>query len=99
MSFISRLPRGVKIAAVAIFAPLAPLVLAIVASLIGDAAGCSVHEGGPSPCLILGVDVGDALYSMFVAAWLSFLILPFASLVLLGGVILTVYDILQKRKR
>ena len=54
----------------------APLLSVIAAASIAEAAGCTIHEGAPHPCLVLGVDLGSSLYGMFVAGWLSFLTLP-----------------------
>lgn len=99
MSFISRAPRGIKINGAAILTALALLALAIAASLIGDAAGSSVHEGGATPCMIAGVDAGGTLNTMFTAGWLSFLILPFASLVIVIGLEIEPFDVMKARRR
>ncbi|MET0314580.1 MAG: hypothetical protein ABW275_09325, partial [Hansschlegelia sp.] len=48
-----------------------PLILALGASVIADAAGCRLDEGGVYPCVISGVDIGDTLAVMFVMGWLS----------------------------
>lgn len=55
------------------FAPL----LGIIASVgIASGLGCHVDEGGQHPCLIGGVDIGDALHTAFVSMWLIFLTWP-----------------------
>ncbi|MFN0024190.1 MAG: hypothetical protein ACKVS5_09860 [Parvularculaceae bacterium] len=99
MSFLDRIPRGFKIIGIAVLVPLAPLGLAVTASLIGDAAGCAVNEGGASECRIGGVDVGESLYALFTAGWLGILLLPFSALAVLAGIGITALDFFNRKRR
>lgn len=67
---------------------LAPVLSVILSSLIAEARGCALHEGGISPCTLAGQDIGPALYAMFVAGWLLFLTWPLV-LVGLGMIVVT----------
>ena len=61
-----------------------PLLLPLVASGVANLAGCQVHEGGPSPCLILGMEFGELFAFLAVLPWLSFATLPIAAVVIVA---------------
>ena len=54
----------------------APLLSAFLAGGIASALGCTLNEGGVSPCLFMGTDIGETLTVMFVLGWLAFETLP-----------------------
>lgn len=54
-----------------------PFLSPIIASSLAEAHGCRLHEGFPTPCIILGMDWGDTLYAMGVLGWLMLASLPF----------------------
>jgi hypothetical protein len=54
----------------------APLISAFVAGGIANALGCTLNEGGVSPCPFMGTDIGETLVVMFVLGWLAFVTLP-----------------------
>ena len=62
-------------AAIALLA-LSPLLIAFAASSAAERLGCGLNEGDPRPCFFHGKDIGGALYTMFVMAWLSVGSLP-----------------------
>ncbi|MFM9977429.1 MAG: hypothetical protein ACKVOP_05200 [Sphingomonadaceae bacterium] len=55
---------------------IAPIAIAIATQLLGDAFGCSTNASGANPCLIGGVDIGDALYTGFMMGFLTILTAP-----------------------
>lgn len=58
------------------FVSFAPLVAMLTGSGVASALGCSIDEGSTHPCLLAGVDLGDALYNLFVCGWLVLLTWP-----------------------
>ncbi|QDY68687.1 hypothetical protein [Qingshengfaniella alkalisoli] len=60
------------VTALFLLAGLAPLISAFTAAMIAGSFGCRLDEGNAHPCVILGHDWGDLLYSMGVAFWLFF---------------------------
>jgi hypothetical protein len=65
---------------VALVAGLAPGVSLLIASAVAAAAGCTLHEGFASPCPVLGVDLGGALYVLFASGWFLLVTMPLAVL-------------------
>jgi hypothetical protein len=53
--------------------PVLATVAAIMLASIGD---CQLDEGSVHPCIIAGVDIGEALYSMGVSFWFALATLP-----------------------
>lgn len=62
----------------------APMLSVLISSSIASLSGCRVHEGGPTPCYVLGMDIGEPLAIMFVAGWLMLVSWPFLIAGLLG---------------
>ena len=61
----------------------APVISVVVASLLAEANGCTLHEGYSNPCVIWGADRADLLYTMFVAGWFGLVTLPAGAIALL----------------
>jgi len=59
---------------------LGPLLIALGAGAFASLNGCTLHEGFSNPCVFLGVDWGDTLYSMGVMGWITILSVPVALL-------------------
>jgi hypothetical protein len=57
-----------------------PFISVIAASAIASAAGAELHESHPNPCVVWGVDIGPALYRMFVAGWFCLVTFPLGAL-------------------
>jgi hypothetical protein len=64
-----------------------PLLSAILAETIASTHGCRVDEGSVHRCIVLGRDVGDTLYSMFVAFWFAIFTVPLGVLGCVGWLI------------
>jgi hypothetical protein len=60
-----------------------PLLLSLSAGAFANLNGCTLHEGFANPCVFLGVDWGDTLYSLGVMGWGTLLTLPVAFFFLL----------------
>ena len=59
---------------------LLPLMSLLLAGAIASSLGCSVNEGGVTPCPFWGGDLGEMLLTMLVLGWLGFATLPFGGL-------------------
>ncbi|MDZ7627567.1 MAG: hypothetical protein U5J99_04055 [Parvularculaceae bacterium] len=92
-----RIPRGLAIAGMSFLVAAAPIGIAIGADALGAALGCEVNEGGASPCLVAGADIGGILASAFVLGWLTILVLPFAGIGVLVGLLIAVLDATRKQ--
>lgn len=77
---------------------LAPVASPLLAVAIASARGCRLNEGSVNSCVILGVDWGEALYTMFVLGWLALATLPFAALVALGWLALELTRLYLRRR-
>lgn len=64
----------------------APIFSVIWSALFSGAFGCTLNEGDVHPCVVAGVDYGDALYQGFVAGWLMLIVWPLALIVLVGWI-------------
>jgi hypothetical protein len=53
-----------------------PVILSLLAGMIASANGCTLNEGTKHACVVLGVDIGGALYAMGLAIWFSVATLP-----------------------
>lgn len=53
-----------------------PFLGMLLSTFIAERAGCELNEGGVSPCVVLGVDLGGTLYFFFVLTWLALVTLP-----------------------
>lgn len=72
--------RPLLVATIVIWLPVILLTIAILVSSIAD---CRLDEGSAHPCVILGVDLGNLLYSFAVSGWLMLATLPFMALTVL----------------
>lgn len=83
----SRLRRPVGVMTVYLLIGLytvAPLLSVLAALAIASATGSQLDEGGPHPAVVFGIDIGHALYTMFVLGWLSFFTIPTGLLALVA---------------
>jgi Phospholipase_D-nuclease N-terminal len=79
-------------ASIALFT-IAPLLSVLIASAIAWATGSKLDEGNAHPCVILGIDIGDLLYCMFVSGWFMLATIPLG---LLATAFFTIYWIIRK---
>jgi len=66
---------AVILVAIVLFAA-APLLSVIFTSVVAEANGCVVNEGGVHPCLVLGLDIGGLLYFTGVMGWFMLVTIP-----------------------
>jgi hypothetical protein len=64
-----------------------PLLSILVAGGIASAGNCQLDEGSVHPCVVLGRDLGETLYTLFVLGWFSLITLP------TGGIALAVFTV------
>lgn len=79
-----------------------PLISAFISGGIADALGCTVNEGGATPCMFMGRDIGETLVVMFVLGWLEFVTLPAGLVALAAWVVVACVVTLvgwQRRRR
>lgn len=62
-----------------------PLLIALLAGFIAGRLGCEMNEGGVSPCMLWGRDIGPTLYGMFMMGWLAMLSLPAGFIGVIGA--------------
>jgi len=55
---------------------LLPLLAVLVTAITAGILGCDVNEGGPTPCLVAGSDIGGVLSSLMVMGWFSLMTIP-----------------------
>jgi hypothetical protein len=59
---------------------LLPLFGVLLTALIAGTFGCEVNEGGATPCVVLGADIGGFLSGMLTLGWFALLTIPFLML-------------------
>jgi hypothetical protein len=64
-----------------------PIVGLLIAMAVSVICGCTVNEGSPIPCIVFGVDIGKALYTLTAMGWLAIVTLP------TGGIAFALYTI------
>ena len=59
-----------------------------------------VNESSPTPCVVLGVDIGKALYTLGVMGWLGFVTVPSGGIAfVLYTIFVVVESLISRRKR
>lgn len=64
-----------------------PILSAMVAGYIGELCGCRVDEAGVYPCVVMGIDIGGILSTMFVLGW------AFIFTIFIGPILIVVWNI------
>jgi hypothetical protein len=77
---------------------LLPVASVLLSSVVADAAGCRLDEGGFHPCVILGADWGGVLGTMFVLGWLALVTLPLGAVALAAWAVAAVLLWLKGRR-
>ena len=54
-----------------------PVASIFATAMIAEANGCRVDEGSVHPCMVMGSDWGETLYTMGVLGWLMLVTVPF----------------------
>lgn len=76
-----------------------PLILALTAGWIGEAANCTVNEAGANECIVWGADIGGLLAGMFVMGWFAFYTAPLGFLGVIAGIALFIIGLFADGKR
>lgn len=66
-------------ALIAFFAVL-PILISIIAGLIGNCLGCNINEAGTDECIRFGIPFGKILNPLAVVGWFSLITLPIAAI-------------------
>jgi hypothetical protein len=74
----------------------APVLSAILATLVAHLAGAQLSEAQVHPCVVLGVDLGPLLCGMFVFSWLGVVTLPMGLTAAMAFTFLVVVDRLRQ---
>ena len=54
----------------------APVISVIFTMIVANANGCVVHEGDATPCVVMGTDIGEALYVTGMMGWFALATIP-----------------------
>ncbi len=73
-----------------------PLLPVAGASLVAEWKGCALDEGNIHPCIILGMDFGEVLYSLGVMGWFLLLSVPLGAMGLCVAIIWLVVVLIKK---
>ncbi|HEX5716124.1 MAG TPA: hypothetical protein VF179_08195 [Thermoanaerobaculia bacterium] len=76
-----------------------PMISVFTASAIAEASGCSLDEGSAHQCVVLGTDIGESLYTMFVLGWMFFLTVPTGLVALVLFTVIVLVSARSKRIR
>lgn len=70
-----------------------PVLSVLIAGSVASAQGCQLDEGSVHPCIVLGRDRGELLYTLFVMGWFGLITLPTGAiaLVVFSVVVLILY--------
>lgn len=78
---------------------LLPLLAVLLTATVAGIVGCEVNEGGATPCIVLGTDIGGILSGLMVTGWFSLMTIP--ALMALAGcwALLEAYAWNRRRRR
>ena len=76
-----------------------PILCILFVSGIANACGCRVDEGAVHPCVVVGIDIGPALYTLGVMGWLIFFTFPLGCLAILAYTIFAIVEWFLARRR
>ena len=65
-----------------------PVICVYLSTALSGAFGCNVNEANSYNCVVLGIDIGNFLYVLFVSGWLGIITFP------IGGLATVVFFIL-----
>lgn len=87
--------REPKIALISLLIGFSPICVAVLAMTIANLNNCELNEAAVSSCVVMGVELGDALYSMGMMFWLA---IPSMTIAFWGCVIALVMWLYRKYK-
>jgi hypothetical protein len=92
--------RNIVITYIALaFYTTAPLLSVAISSAVAHYCGCELNEGTSNPCQLWGVEIGDALYNLFVIGWLSLVTIPTGFLSMIGFTVFLVINKMEGREK
>lgn len=77
-------------AVIALAIGLLPLILTIIAGATAHVLGCKLDEGSVHPCFLIGLNIGDVLYTMGMMFWFFFITGPLVAAVVALWVLIEV---------
>jgi hypothetical protein len=89
---------GPLLAAILLFA-FAPVASVLISATIATQAGCDLDEGSVHSCMVMGRDIGETLYALFVAGWFGLITLPIGALAFLAWAVALIAHVLIRRLR
>lgn len=78
---------------------LLPFLPVLFATSVAGLLGCELHEGGARECSILGLDIGGALYPLFMSGWFALFTLPLLAMMLLVWMLLEGGSLWRRKRR
>lgn len=82
-----------------LFLCLLPVLLALLGLGVASVAGCAVDASTTHPCLILGADLGETLYTLTMLHWFGLITLPLAVVPLLLILLMALVDLIRYLRR
>ncbi len=73
-----RIKTLISLASVMTIIGLGPIIASFASSFAGKLLGCGISEAGATPCLFLGRDIAELLYTGLMMGWLALLVFPVA---------------------
>jgi len=74
-----------------------PLIGALIAEWLAQSNGCALNEGSTNPCIIMGADWGEALYTLFVLGWLMLATMPLGMVAIMVMIVVLIIHYLAWR--
>ena len=84
--------------AVSILVGIAPIISVVIAGTLANMHGCVLHEGFVNPCVILGAERGELLYTMGVAGWFGLMTLPIGAIGVALSLVVAVIIFFTRRR-
>jgi uncharacterized protein YqgC (DUF456 family) len=78
---------------------LLPLLAILVTATVAGVLGCEVNEGGPTPCVVYGTDIGGLLSSLMVTGWFGLLTIPLLMVLVAVWALLEAYVWGRQRRK
>lgn len=78
---------------------LLPLLAILLTATVAGIAGCEVNEGGATPCIVFGTDIGGVLAGLMVTGWFSLMTIPALMALAAGWALLEAYAWNRRRRK
>lgn len=78
---------------------LLPLLAILVTATVAGVLGCEVNEGGPTPCVVYGTDIGGFLSSLMVTGWFGLMTIPLLMVLVAVWALLEAYVWGRQRRK